>query len=117
MYMLPTAIQAVQDIKSLKIQGATNVALKVLDTLAGVVHENPDTSCYELTKLGEQLAYARPTEPLAQNAVRFVRAGCTTEAKDRIEQYREFIEQGKRTIPAQGVPLLTDGGVYLTLCH
>lgn len=105
------------DIKSLKVQGATNVALKVLDTLSEVMHNNPDTSCYELTKIGERLAYARPTEPLAQNAVRYVSLGCTSEALNRIEEYREYVAAGKKTIPALGAPLLADGGVYLTLCH
>ena len=105
------------DIKNLKIQGATNVALAVLDTLTRTIGEHPDISCYELTRLGERLAYARPTEPLAQNAVRYVSFGCTSEVLAHIEQYKAFITDGKRSIPQHGTPLLTDGGVYLTLCH
>lgn len=109
--------QVEMDIKSLKIQGATNVALAVLDTLSQTIGKHPDISCYELTKLGQRLAYARPTEPLAQNAVRYVSFGCTSEVLAHIEQYKAFITDGKRSIPQHGTPLLTDGGVYLTLCH
>lgn len=109
--------QVTADIKNLKIQGATNVALAVLDTLSRTIGQQPDISCYELTKLGEQLAYARPTEPLAQNAVRYVSLGCTSEVMDRIAQYKTFITDGKHSIPKHGTSLLVDGGVYLTLCH
>lgn len=112
-----TTDQVESDIKSLKIQGATSVALAVLDTLSRTIGEHPDISCYELTKLGERLAHARPTEPLAQNAVRYVSAGCTSEVLTRIAQYKTFITDGKRSIPEHGTPLLADGGVYLTLCH
>jgi len=114
--MLPPD-QILADIKALKIQGATNVALAVLDALSKAIEEQPDISCFELTKLGEILAYARPTEPLAQNAVRYISAGCTEEATKRIAAYKTYIEKGKLTIPQIGVPLLSDGGTYLTLCH
>lgn len=115
--MMDLVDQVTADIKDLKIQGATSVALAVLDTLSRAIGQQPDISCYELTKLGEQLAYARPTEPLAQNAVRYVSLGCTSEVKDRILQYNTFITDGKRSIPKHGTQLLVDGGVYLTLCH
>lgn len=114
---MDSAQQVIDDIVSLKIQGATNVALAVLDALSKAVSAKPDLSCYELTRLGERLAYARPTEPLAQNAVRYISAGGTAEVKKRISNYRQFIEEGKRAIPGKGVRLLADGGSYLTLCH
>ncbi len=114
--MLPQD-QILADIKSLKIQGATNVAIAVLDALSQAIKDQPEISCYELTRLGEALAYARPTEPLAQNAVRYVSSGCTADAKKRIAEYKIYIEKGKLSIPQVGVPLLVDGGVYLTLCH
>lgn len=117
MGVMPTIDQVVHDIKSLKIQGATNVALASLDALAHLIRERPSISCYELTRIGERLAFARPTEPLAQNAIRYVSQGCTNDARERIEQYKGFIEYGKRIIPGVGADLLVDGGVYLTICH
>ena len=93
------------DIKNLTIQGATNVALAVLDTL----EKYPDKS------VGERVAYARPTEPLAQNAIRYIFSGNDT--KKRIQQYKSFIMDATKSIPENGKHLLKSGGTYLTLCH
>lgn len=114
---MPTIEQTIHDIQSLKIQGATNVALAVLDALAHIIKERPSISRYELTKIGERLAYARPTEPLAQNAIRYLVQGRTDDALNRIKQFKGFIEYGKRIIPGVGAELLEDGGTYLTICH
>lgn len=101
------------DIKALKIQGATNVALAVLDTLEA----NANLPAKELQHLGELLAYARPTEPLAQNAIRYIFSDTDKSLPSRITQYRTYIEEGKRSIPENGKQLLVSGGSYLTLCH
>ncbi len=107
-----------KDIQSLKIQGATNVALAVLDTLARKVSETPHIDIDKLKEIGTRLAFARPTEPLAQNAIRYLsNAKTASEASARIAGYTLMIEEGKRTIPEHGAPLLVDGGQYLTLCH
>lgn len=105
--------KVMSDISSLKIQGATNVALAVLDTLEA----HADLSARELQHIGEQLAYARPTEPLAQNAIRYVFSDTDKSLASKITQYRTYIEEGKRQIPIEGKHLLVDGGAYLTLCH
>jgi len=107
----------VDDIAALRIQGATNVALSVLDSLGALLSSRPDISYYELAKTGHRLAYARPTEPLAQNAVRYVTEGDLTTAINRIVKYKSFITAGKRSIPGNGTAALVDGGSYLTLCH
>lgn len=93
------------DIRNLKIQGATNVALAVLD----VLEKNPDK------EIGLRLANARPTEPLAQNAIRYIFSGPDT--LKRIHQYKTFIHKAKISIPENGASLLVNGGTYLTLCH
>lgn len=103
--IMPTVDQIESDIKSLKIQGATNVALAVLDTL----EKNPDK------EVGMRLAYARPTEPLAQNAVRYIFSG--ENVTDRITEYKRYITDAKQRIPEHGKNLLVDGGSYLTICH
>lgn len=97
------------DIKNLKIQGATNVALAVLDAM----EEFP----LEAEAIGKRLAYARPTEPLAQNAIRYVFADPSLPMLTQIRKYRACIEEAKRTIPIHGQQLVVDGGSYLTLCH
>ncbi|MCK9368991.1 hypothetical protein M0R04_03450 [Candidatus Dojkabacteria bacterium] len=58
-----------QDIKSIKIQGATNVALAVF---RGMELASSDKSIEEVISVGLQLANMRPNEPLAKNAVKYV---------------------------------------------
>lgn len=113
------AIEAIEsDIKSLKVQGATNVALAVLDTLSQTIKERPDVTPEEISAIGKKLAYARPTEPLAQNALRYImNAANASETAARITGYKTYIEDGKQSIPDHGVHLLVDGGSYLTICH
>ncbi len=109
--------KVIEDITSLKIQGATNVALAVLDYIEEAITTNPNHSPPDIEYLGTRLAYARPTEPLAQNAIRYIFSDTSASLVSRITHYRTFIQEGKRSIPANGKPLLVDGGSYLTLCH
>lgn len=113
--MMDTIEKIESDIKSLKIQGATNVALAVLDALEKTIVDTPSISPDTLKKIGARLAYARPTEPLAQNALRYI--FFNGDISPNIGQYRTFIDAAKLSIPANGEHLLVDGGVYLTLCH
>ena len=103
------------DIKQLRIQGATNVAITVLDTLQQTLHNTPNISADELHEIGIRLSFARPTEPLAQNAVRYIFKDTNIAAN--IAHYKTCIEDGKKSIPQHGESVLKDGGVYLTLCH
>lgn len=103
------------DIRSLRIQGATNVALSVLDALSLIRTQTPDISSDTLREIGIRLSFARPTEPLAQNAVRYIFKDDNIAAN--ITHYKAYIEDGKKSIPQHGESILKDGGVYLTLCH
>ena len=109
--------QALLDITSLKIQGATNVALSVLDTLNTLLIQTPDISPASLYEIGKKLANARPNEPLAQNAVRYIFSDSKSTITAKIKAYRSFIDVGKQTIPENGKNLIVQGGTYLTLCH
>jgi len=97
--------QLLADIKSLKIQGATNVALALLGALA----KNPDKA------LGMKLAYARQTEPLAQNAVRFVFSG--QNVQKRITTYKKLIADAKTKITTYGAGIIENNKTYVTHCH
>lgn len=108
-----------KDIKSLTIQGATNIALATLEGIKTATNNGINNS-KELEKIGIRLAYARPTEPLAQNAVRFIFA-----QKDKpvdfylkkIEEYKSLISQTKEKMAQHGISFIQNGGVYLTHCH
>jgi eIF-2B alpha/beta/delta-like uncharacterized protein len=106
---MQTMEEILADIKSLKIQGATNVAIAILKFLA----ETPGTT----KEMGEQLAYARPTEPLAQNAIRYIFSGSPGSLQEKIAAYTTMIEDAKKKIAAEGVSLIQDGKTYLTHCH
>ena len=107
------------DIKSLKIQGATNVALAVLDALEKTATDTPDITPEALHELGKELAYARPTEPLAQNALRYIFSDSpkTNAIRAKIATYRSFVSDAKTKIARYGGSMLTDGATYLTHCH
>lgn len=108
-----------KDIKSLTIQGATNIAFSTLEGIKIAIEEGLD-EFQELETIGERLAYARPTEPLAQNAVRFIFA--QEDKKNdfylsKIEEYKLLISQTKEKMAHHGISFIQNGGVYLTHCH
>jgi len=112
--------QVIRDIQSLKIQGATNIALAVLDGLTQTIIDCPKCSSGKLLEVGRSLASARPNEPLAQNAFRFIFAeknALPAHYQQRIREYRELIAAAKAKIAAAGLGLIKNGGTYLTHCH
>ena len=119
-YIMDKIIEIEKDIKTLRTQGATNVALA---TLAGIrlgANNNTKSVFQTLYKVAKALAYARPTEPLAQNAVRFI---FQKESKDadfyleRCDCYEKMIYDAKAKMGDTGVEVIHDGGIYLTHCH
>ncbi len=108
-----------KDIKSITIQGATNVALSTLEGVKIAV-ESGIKDHYKLQMIGEKLAYARPTEPLAQNAIRFIFVQKDQKIDfylKRIEAYKLLISQTKEKMAVNGSSFIQNGGVYLTHCH
>lgn len=93
--------QIESDIKTLKIQGATNVALAVIDAL----EQTPQN---ERERVGKRLAYARPTEPLAQNILRYDK---------KLSDYKALMVNAKNSITRHGISIIKDGATYLTHCH
>lgn len=111
--------QLEQDIRSLTIQGATNIALATLEGIRIAANKN-EVNCDELEKIGKRLAYARPTEPLAQNAVRFIFAQKGKPIAfylEKAQEYKELIVRAKERMITHTIPLIQNGGVYLTHCH
>lgn len=113
-----------KDIKSLVIQGATNVALSTLEGLRAAVKtfdKNDGLPVDEYLKtVGEKLAYARPTEPLAQNAIRFIFSQKSETLEyylQKIDEYAKLLEIAKEKMADFGASFIQNGGVYLTHCH
>jgi ribose 1,5-bisphosphate isomerase len=116
--------QLKEDIIQLRIQGATNVALATLDGVIEGLKMFENLSLDQLHKklkdIADDLAYARPTEPLAQNAVRYVfnsNLHSRGEYVKKIEEYKNFIASAKMRMSKVGMSMIKDGGCYLTHCH
>ena len=110
------------DIKSLKIQGATNVALAVIDGLKEVMKTAIYPADYHefLFTALQKLAQARPTEPLAVNALKFIfqaKQTDPTKYAEMAEKFKEILKSAKETMGQIGSQLIADGGIYLTHCH
>lgn len=116
--------QLVEDIKSLKIQGATNVALTTIQGLSIAlsnlkVGNHQDSEKYLKESLS-RLAFARPTEPLAQNSINFIFQKKQDKPEAYLKQaedYKNLITESKNKMADYGGKLILDGGIYLTHCH
>ncbi len=122
---METLKQNADQIKSLKIQGATNVALSAIQFLSDYAREFTCTSVEDclnkLQKGKEILEGTRPTEPAMQNGLNFIMNKirkcegeiCVEDVPGRIEQYKnqykQLIEQSKEKIAEIGsrrIPLI-----------
>ena len=123
--------QIIEDIKSLKVQGATNVAKACLDGIRTFSNSYEGTSVdeflNEIKMIAWKLASARPTEPLARNLVRYVLSNLKNDQsigqikdvvlEDAIMTAHQMLEEAKKEIVQNGVELITDVDAILTHCH
>lgn len=114
--------QTVKDIKSVKIQGATNVVVAALSSLRQKLKNFPEVSLEELESDIEILKNSRPTEPMMFNALRYIKIIKNKEnwKKEIIEKINLFlsrIEDVNQEIVKNGVSLIKNNSVILTHCH
>lgn len=104
--------KTVQDIKDLKIQGATAIARASLKALRRV-------KTGELEKAMEKLVHARPTEPLARNCLSYVlwQVKRGKDLKETINLMLERLFDVENEIVKNGVGLIKPGAKILTHCH
>lgn len=120
-----------EDIKTVTIQGATNVALATLEGIRLVaknISGDRKILLRAVKEIGEKLSNARVNEPLARNAVKYIftklNQSKSTMPKDaQIEvlglctEYESMIAEGKKHIVAFGAEVLNKEDVVLTHCH
>lgn len=92
-----------KDIKSIKIQGATNVALAGIDFYL----EKPE----EYSKV----ISVRPTEPLLHNSLAIIRK--SRNPKQTAKKITSYIESSKNKIAKNGSTIIKDGMNIFTHCH
>ena len=126
-----TFIQVVEDIRSLKIQGATNIAIegvKAFSSLAGRLETaSIDNMFKELEEARQALATARATEPALRNGLRYIvynlheKASTIQEARDVVksfaEEYIHLLRESKRKVIQYGAHRIKKGSTIMTHCH
>lgn len=130
-----TVDQFIKDIKSIKIQGATNVALATFEGMKLFLKDYDISNPYpvllaDVEKVGIALAEARPNEPLAKNGLKFITnmiriknpgLNDTTVAREKIselaDEYLQFIKSAKDKIVENSVELLDGVDEVVTHCH
>lgn len=132
--IMPTLNQTISDIKTLKIQGATAVAratlLGVQRLAQSVGSATPAKFVKEVEKTGRALAYARSTEPMAQNLFEGMmkklkqaqKAGTSLADLKEIVNFLvrhdlQHLEEELKQVVAEGVKLIKNGDRILTHCH
>ena len=129
-------IKNAEKIKSLEIQGATNVAISAIDFLSDYAKRLKDEdipSCIDsLYKARDILINTRPTEPAMKNGLKFImnkleteKINCSLEdIPEKIEnyknQYYEMLQNSKKKIAEIGVrrfPANDKKFVVMTHCH
>jgi len=121
-----------KDIKSLKIQGAENVASAAVDALAirarASKTSTPRQFLADLSKTVSFLKTARPTEPALRNALRYVLLQAKISKSESVPELRRLVEkqavkyhknslETKLKIAEYGSRLVPAGGTVLVHCH
>lgn len=126
--------RTIADIRSLKIQGARNVAREALRALASAAQASKAKerrSFYkEMSETAEALAQSRPTEPMMRNTleetVRFLAAemkgrGAVGDLRkgtaSHISAVLDGIDEGAKRLAEYGARLIPDDALVLTHCH
>ena len=124
--------QVVQDIKDIKIQGATNIAKAAFDILITESKNQTFDSSEEFLTFIESamqmLISARPTEPMLFNGMDYIKsqiATCKDNLCDNIQKtviesatyYLNLIKETAERAILNGLGIINDGDNVLTHCH
>ncbi len=128
--------EIIDDIKSVKIQGATNVAIATFEGIKLFVKNyNGRNESYEdfmeaLNRVGYNLSYARDNEPLAKNGLKFVLrmliirnpglrevGECKEKVSELCDEFLKSIEMSKEKIVTNSVEILEGVNEIFTHCH
>jgi ribose 1,5-bisphosphate isomerase len=124
-------LKIVEDIKTLRIQGATNIAVEGVKAFASLAERLDIASLEpffdELEKARYALATARATEPALRNGLRYIiynlheDASTVKEAKEIVSsisnEYIQLLKDSKRKVISYGAHRIKDGSTIMTHCH
>jgi len=127
--------EIIKDIVSIKIQGATNVAIATFEGVKLFINSYNEDVSYEvfldrIENVGYSLANARPNEPLAKNGMKFILHMIRIQnssnedqqvLKQRVsalaDEYLSFIKLAKTRIVENSGSILDEVNGVLTHCH
>ena len=108
---MSTVKQTAEKIKALKIQGATNIALKGLASLKNSKEK-------DLNKNSKTLANARPTEPLLRNGLRYLKQHHQSVGiNEAINEYTRLMRQAKEKSIRVSAERINPDSLIITHCH
>ena len=124
-------LKIVEDIQTLRIQGATNIAVEGVKAFASLTERLDFTSLEpffkELEKARYTLATARATEPALRNGLRYIlynlheNASTVKEAKEIVnsisQEYIQLLKESKKKVISYGAHRIKDGSTIMTHCH
>jgi ribose 1,5-bisphosphate isomerase len=108
--------RAYSDIKNLRVQGATNIAIRALVALKSVKDRK------ELSAAASLLSEARPTEPLMRNGLRFVAHHAQNyDFKKQVslwsDRYIQLCENALHKLAEIGAKRIVNNSTIMTHCH
>lgn len=117
--------QIIKDIKSVKIQGATNVAIASLQALKKKIKLFPKIDKQDLIHDVDALKNARPTEPMTKNACVYLSEKINSSKEEdwqkkilsEIDLFLSKINDINYEIVERGTSLIKKDLVVLTHCH
>jgi len=123
--------QTVKDIKSLKIQGASNVRKKAIEALLKASHESKTKSEKAFRKeflLNFDALYeSRPTEPELRTALRIIKKSISEKGLsvgqmkgrivEAIREYEKNRAKAMEKISTYGANLIENDSTIMTICH
>lgn len=132
MEKLTQVMQVVEDIKSIKIQWATNIARSAFEILISESKNQTFSSTSEFLSFLEQamelLINARPTEPMLFNGMDYIKgqlenmevkdcALCQQKVIDSAQFYLNLINETAERAVLNGLGIIQEGDNVLTHCH
>ncbi len=112
--------QAVEKIRKIEVQGATNIALFSLSTLEKINGAVEDF--VQFKDFSQQLALARLDEPLTRNIINLLLADLKhqftpTKVKEKIAFYRQLLQENKKKMSNYLSGLIQNDKEYFSHCH
>ncbi len=112
--------QAVEKIKKIEVQGATNIALFSLSTLEKINEAVEDFAQFK--DFSQQLALARLDEPLTRNIIHLLltdikRQFTPTKVRERVAFYRQLLLDNKKKMSHYLSKLIQNDKKYFSHCH